>query len=48
MKLLAIETSCDETAVTLVEFRKTTGDKSQDLKNLKNLKFKVIKNILVS
>jgi N6-L-threonylcarbamoyladenine synthase len=38
MKILAIETSCDETAIALIE---ATG-------GLKNLKFKILKNLVAS
>ena len=40
MRLLAIETSCDETGIAIIEFKKEANKKSSS--------FKVIKNLLIS
>ena len=48
MKLLAIETSCDETGIALIEFKQSENENKSNNQNKDFGNFKVLKNVLIS
>ena len=48
MKLLAIETSCDETGIALIEFKQNKNENQNSFKDIGSNNFKVLKNVLIS
>ena len=48
MKLLAIETSCDETGIALIEFKQSKNENKSNNQNKEFGTFKVLKNVLIS